>query len=503
MLSWWWLLLVGLGGMAAGGWAQSDAPMRAADLRFDFSRGPVDSPRSAAINGAHYAVEAEASYDPTIQRLTVTGAYEVNEPLVEGALLSYQVYDDKGELLRLDGARLQWDESRLRAEFELILIMLDEQPARRALRVQFNAVVEGEYWYGDRFPEVPFAAIELVNLPMRDHYRPGWTWIPGILPAQSRGRIPVSWEIGYRDEEHSGYVASMDLVNPARTDRVDSRRVPFGELSQGRGRVMVWLPLEPLEVGVVEMRPGLVWENVRWYDAEDWFNYQTVRVVPPLYYLSGVMGLALGLGLGWAWLARRRGALVRGSGRVLVVGALIWLVANLVVSGYVMVLVLLAAVAAVRMVEWRRAGMATYAVVWLMLAFLEYYWGWMNSVLNVRAGATVFAMAVWAIALLPLVFMRRKWLRRSLGFAVVASWTLASTGSVIYYQFFQDFPSVENLLYAGQVGELGDSITSLVEQRHLIPLLVMSFAMLVWWLPGLGPLPQRKTQIENAKYLAK
>ena len=40
---------------------------------------------------------------------------------------------------------------------------------------------------------------------------------------------------------------------------------------------------------------------------------------------------------------------------------------------------------------------------------------------------------------------------------------------MVYHGFFQDYPSVENLLYAGQLGELGDSVFSLFEAHHLLP----------------------------------
>ena len=53
--------------------------------------------------------------------------------------------------------------------------------------------------------------------------------------------------------------------------------------------------------------------------------------------------------------------------------------------------------------------------------------------------------------------------------AFTLGWVGFSVAAVVYHGFFQDYPSVENLLYAGQLGELGDSVFSLFEAHHLLP----------------------------------
>ncbi len=479
---WLWLLA---GGLLSSVMAQQNLPTisRAADVRLDFARVRPGESLTARVDRPQYAITVEGRFNPATQDLLLNGTYEVPVPLAAGAKLSYQLYGDDGELLQWDGARLEWDAARRKAVFALELPLMAKEPRRQSLRVQFNAVVDGEYWYHERFPEAVFGAIELVEVPRRDEYRPRWTWVPSILPAEMRCLIPAAWSIGYRDDEHSGYVASLDVVDAGHVERLDSRRVPFPEEGAGGKVALTWLPLSPLVPGQVEIRPGLVWDDVRWYDAEGWFAYQPVRVVPPLLYVGGAMGLAVLLGAAWWGVGRLPSGAGRIVGRVVLLGGWVWLGGQLVISGTWLVVAMLLAMMVTRRCTWQREGMHSYVVVWLTLAFIEVYWGRMSGIAPVRGSATVFSLGVWAVVLLPLMFMRRKWLRRSLGLAVMVGWLLISTASVIYFQFFQDFPSVENLLYAGQVGELGDSLTSLVEQRHLIPLLMLGAALATWWWP--------------------
>ncbi|MCC5024295.1 MAG: hypothetical protein J6386_16560 [Candidatus Synoicihabitans palmerolidicus] len=120
------------------------------------------------------------------------------------------------------------------------------------------------------------------------------------------------------------------------------------------------------------------------------------------------------------------------------------------------------------------------------MTFLELYWGRVSGVMAVPSFATLFSIAVWALGLAPVIWIPLRWL-------LAAGWLLTTTAAIMYHQFFQDFPSVENLLYANQVGTLGDSIRSLVEQRPLIPALVGgAMVTVLWW-----PRAQRKIQTEK------
>ena len=471
---------------------------RAPDVLLDFERGGTVEPLEVELDREQYHLKVTAWFNRSTQSLHLSGTFQPKREWEAQARLSYQLYEPTGELLNWDGIRFEGREEtggERTVWFEIGMPILETQPWRRGLRVQFNAVVEGQYWFNEAHPEFVFPLVELKNIPVRDHYRAAWVWLPRVLPAQTQLRIPVSWHIGHRDEAASGFVASMDVERPDGEERVEAKRVEFADAMLHAGRASMWLPLGPLASGTLQARPGLVWDDVRWYHAEDWFGYQPVCVVPPLAYVAAAISASAFLVGAWIVAARWRRRIGRSMARGLVLLGGAWVALQLLITGYWIVIVILGIVAMAGRMRWTLPGSCTYAVTWSLVTFVELYWGRMSGVALVQPGATWLAVGGWALVLLPMVWIRPTWLRRTIATLVVAGWLGISTAAVVYYQFFQDFPSVENLLYAGQVGELGDSITSLVQQRHLIPFLVTVVAVLIGW--KVPAADQRKTQIEN------
>lgn len=230
---------------------------------------------------------------------------------------------------------------------------------RASVQVSFNAVVEGEYWYNNERPEIVFPRVVLCNIPVRDEYTPGW--MPFILPAQTLCRIPAWWTVTSRDEAYSGYVAVIDVIDPLGNTRVESKRVALPE-ARPRERTSAWLSMEPTTSGVLMIRPGLVWDRVRWYNADSWFAYREVRFVPPLAYVSG----AIVAGVVWWWLWGLTGRWQRWRlwilSRTLLAVAAVWLGMNLVVSEYWVGPVALIVVQLTKVAKWKRTGMRTYMV---------------------------------------------------------------------------------------------------------------------------------------------
>lgn len=461
-----------IAGLASGAFAVEPSPV----VRLDVGEASGTDPVVARATGDAWAMDINARYDRHTQVLRVSGTYWTTVRFDAESRLSYQLYGAEGELIEWDGPRFAWERSDRtggrQAEFEAELPLLARAPDLQALRLQFNAVVEGRHWYSEARPEVEFPAVELVNLPRRDHYLAGRAWMPAWLPAQTRCRVPVWWHVAYRDEDYSGYQASMQAVDPAGLKPVDSDRVALPAEGAGRRRMMAWLPLREMPPGVMNVRPGLVWEGLRWYESDGWFAYQTVRFVPPLLYLTGLMAAGALLGAGWRGSGRWRRLALRVPVRLAVGWGAAWVVAQLIVSGYWIAGLLLALVAAQRSSVAGLAGGRAYRITWLILAFIELYWGWMSGGAAVHPGATIFSLAVWALLLLPVLVLRPRWLRHLVCGVLVCGWLAVSTGAVIYNRFFQDFPSVDSLTYAGQVAHLGDSILTLIEQRHLVPWLV-------------------------------
>ncbi|MCF3649187.1 hypothetical protein [Synoicihabitans lomoniglobus] len=459
-LTWGWSLLL------AGGLIAQTIP----DAQLDLA---TKTTATAEVVRDDYQLHVTAEFDANTQKLSVTGRVETAQAIEPRSYLSYQVYGDDGSLEMADGARYPWTptaDGTLVAGFDLDLPMVLRNPAVDHLQVSFNAVVEGEYWYRDEKPEIAFPSVSIAHIPPRDWYQPQWSWLPRILPAQTRLHLPARWSWSGRDAARGDYTATAEVWDVDSNTRVESPRLGEVEWKKGATAASMWLPVTPLTSGHYRVRPGLVWDQVRWYDAGDWFTYREVRVVPPLWYLTGVVALVVMLWTGWirAWVSTRW----RGPVRVVVVVAAVWLLAHLVVTGYWFMVLALVLARVVINQPWSRTGERAYALTMVFFTFLEIYWAMLSAVVSVWPTAVVYSIALWAVVLLPLVVIRRAWLAWSVAALASMGWLLTSTAVVIYYQFFQDFPSVSNLLYANQVGDVGDSVLTLVQQRHFIPLLV-------------------------------
>jgi hypothetical protein len=340
--------------------------------------------------------------------------------------------------------------------------------------------------------------LEIRGLPARDHYVPMAAWVPRFLPAGMRIRLPAWWRVEARDVSHSGYRPSIDMVRMDGETRVGSARVTPEPMVE-RGAFVGLLPVVPQEPGELLVRPGLVWDGVRWYEAPDWYARQPVCFVSPLWYMAGLAagGAILALLGAWCWRARwSRGMhwLARGL-HALGVG---WWLLDVVASGFWMAgLCLGLTLALVRLRAWAPQT-RVYALTWVFMVYVDYFWGHqfggLGKAAHVQVSATVFAAATWALLLLPLLAIRRLAWQVTVAGVITAGWWLATTVGVVYYEFFRDFPSVGDLFYAGQIGELGDSVAFLTSPGHWVPLVQWGLMVAV---AATAAATQRKTQAEN------
>lgn len=466
------------------------------DQVLDFG-DPAGFRQTIAVTGEQeWEISGDALYDPTDQTLRVTGSYLTRQAIEPDAYLSYRILDEAAEILIEDGARYAWErtpDNALRADFDLVILLVSEDPLRSAWTVEFNVVKEGEYWYRDRFPEIDFAALGFRNVPIRDHYIARAAWVPRYLPANFPARIPAWFSVGVRDEQGSGFQPSLDLNSTDLLTRTRSIRLGFEQMNNGT--FWGWMPLQAQEPGFLLVRPGMAWENVRWYEAPDWFERERVEFVSPIWYVvvASLLGFLGWIGWSWGLGIRHRG--LRWLGIIPLVGASVWWTANLIVSGLwpaLLAVLLAGASTGSKRIPPRVMG---YAFAWLFMGWVEVYWGNIEGTASIRGSAVMFSWATWAILLLPLLLIRsRRW---SLGvsFGITAVWWLATVTGVVYYDFFMDFPSIGDLFYAGQIGQLGDSVGTLLTPRHWLPLWVWALMVLATFVGlGLSGKPKSKTQ---------
>ena len=430
------------------------------------------------------SVDGLLSFEPAEQMLRLEGTYRTTQVLDARAKLSYQLLTAEGRLLELDGTRFDWrvGPDGVREARFAIAYSLAKVPGRRpVLRVQFNYVVEHEYWYRSRYPEVALPELMVSGPCQRAHFTVHWAWIPRVLPSDTVSWLPAWIEAEYRGKPVA-YMAAADVQAGEGHERVEAQRLPLA--SQCGGGELVLYRLGEMPVGWVWLRPGFVWDGVEWFDRFEGNPYRRVLLVGPLAYAVGLTLVGLGLWLGARELRRisLRWLRLFGYGAV-VLGALA-VVVMVAVSCH---LLLAAGLATIWWVQRRVAapGARAYWTTWIFLVLLELYWGHTDG----RTGGswtgeswagTVFSICLAALILLPLRYIERPklaaWAEASIGFMM----TLTATAMVVYYDFFRDYPGLRDLLYSGQVGDVGDSLNALIGQRHLLPWM--------WWLCCVGGL---------------
>lgn len=450
-------------------------------LRIDLASDDSPLKHSFSLEGLNFAVTGQISYNKSTQILQLSGVYQTNQLIEAGSFLSYQIYDNIGGLVLADGARFPWKKTESGALQAQLNTGVALDPGKQVLTIKFNAVVEGQYWYRDEHPEIEFPELVISGIPPRDHYLAILTYVPAVLPAQTLLRIPVWWKVGYRDIERSGFEGSSDARDALTQQRIESQRIPISATGRSTVGVLQWQTIEPLINGRALVRPGLVWDSVRWYNASSWFAYKKVRLISPLLYLCFAILATVAI----QWVTGRTRTITRPALRWLTsigVGTLaIWWGINLVISTYWVVVGGLGLISWLAHHTWKRDGRRIYAITFVFMALIEIYWGQMCGTHLVRESATIFAIAIWALLLLPLLIISSQTWRRGLATAVMTGWLFITTAGTFYYQFFQDYPSIETLLYVGQLSELSDSIYELGEQRHLIPPLVWGFTLVQLW----------------------
>jgi hypothetical protein len=477
----WKMVLLAVGMVClAGARAASAIPFASDAMMVDVDEAP-DTGGAFQQDTPDYSIHGTVSYDYGLQRLVVRGEYVSSRKLADGARFSYQLYNDAGGLLEQDGPRFDLharSDGKMAAQFEGDL-PVSRWPELTDITLWFNCVVEGQYWYRDKYPATAFPMLRLVNLPDRTLIRRLFSWAPKIIPAQTRCFLPVKWAALRQSGPPAQYLASAEVI--ARNDRkvVDQSRLQSRLSDFPRDGAWQWQEFNLPEPGKYDIRPGWVWNGVRWYNGYEQNPFVRVRAIGPLEYFLSVL-LAAGL-VGFAWKgARRIGTTpVRWIVRILLAAAASSLAAMVLVNGYALLLGLLLAAWAVR----RRLvspGVAVYAVTVAYIFFLEFYWGEMSGVMPYASTALAVSTGGMAFLLLPLLLIKSRALARGFALLFMGGSLLLTTGLVVYYQFFQDFPSARDLQYASQVGELGGSIQEMVGQIHFVPVV---FALLL-----LGPL---------------
>jgi hypothetical protein len=448
-------------------------------LRFDDAGDDVLQDRVFHAASREVTVDCRARYEPTERMLRLEGVYRTTQVLHPHAQLAYHLLGADGRMVRFEGTRSDWTvgpDGAWEARFAIEQSLETMPGLRPALRVRFDYIVEHEFWYCARFPELELPELTVLCPSRKADFDVQWTWLPPLMPAGTVCWFPASIGAKFRDGPVP-YAAAADVLAGEESTRIEAPRLPLSLVRNSEKLILY--RLDGLPAGSVRIRPGFVWDGVEWFGRFAGNPYREVRVVGPLVYSVGLTLSWLGL---W-WAARRLSRVSapwrRRSGYAVVVSLALVLLGIAAVSFQ---LLFVAGVALIWLLQRQieAPGPRAYWTTWLFLTMLELYWGQSD----IRTGGlwigTVLSISLAALVLLPL-----RWIKRP----VLASWTgagiafvaaLTAMAMAVYYDFFHDYPGLRDLLYTGQLDDAGASVAALVEQRHLVPWW--------WWLCSVGGL---------------
>lgn len=446
------------------------------------------STRSFHLRTGQVEVEGTVCFEPQTELLCIEGEYRSREDLDPLSRLSFQLYSGDRQLLEHDGNRFDWDgptsDGVRRAPFRIECSIVGLPGRETSIRIQFNYVVEGGYWFRDKFPEVELPQLA-VRCPERgERFGVLWAWIPPVLPRRTKVWLPTlvyARPVG----RASQFQAELDVLRPDSDERIEVARIPLPR-EEGGLELVRYRFFANMDGATVRMRPGFVWDKVIWYPNYAGNPYQRVRLVGPFTYLAGGTFLILLIGTGWVWVWRRRPGMLRRSA----IGVM------LVASGATAFLLppspLMLFAAFIAAFFWLQARIPAaaarlYWTLWLWLAAEELYWACFEELSRVQWSATLISVCGAAVLLLPLRLMRHPLCSALVGTVLLGFATLVVLSLTVYFSFFHDYPGLRDLMYSDQLGNLGDSLRVLLVQDQLLPCWLTVVACAGLWLPVLRP----------------
>ena len=426
------------------------------------------------------AVRGEIECYPVLR---IRGTYRTRQELDPRSKLSFHIETDNGEPWLFDGPRSDWrlaEDGWREADFEIVGNLVPETPGlRHGLRVVFDYVVEHEYWQSRKFPDssLPVLAVEPALRPA--YFEVKWSWTPPIFPAQG-----LCWSLSWVHASFgrlppAPYRAALDVLAGDGPTRIDAQRV--GDAWAGEGSRMVCYLFDQAVPQTALMRPGFVLENVEWFQGYAGNPYRRVWVVGVLWYLAALGAASLLVHQASRGVARIGNVALRRAGwtAVACVYAFILAVAatsecGLVFAGFALLLALLARV--------REPGARLYWTAWGVLLLLDLYCLHVYTDTALQWMGTVLSAAFTGLVLLPLRLVRSPKPAAIVGTLLVAGAALLATTMMVYRDYFGDYPGVSDLLNAGQVDDVGDSVWRLIGQNQLVPcFLALGVCYPLWW----------------------
>ncbi len=203
-------------------------------------------------------------------------------------------------------------------------------------------------------------------------------------------------------------------------------------------------------------------------------------MVPASWY---VLVLILVFGLlfyGWHQIGQFHSSTVRRLIRTLIILALVILTASVGTNIYGLILLVFVLGLWIATQQWSKE-IRLYLTVLLMLSILECCWSYLYGNSTVRFSGFLLSITTYAIFVSPIALVKNR------TFAIIAILmitVLAFSNYLLldlYFDFFNDYPSLRVIGYASQVSNLTDSILHLFNDSHAVSLVIV-----VWFTICMG-----------------
>ena len=431
-------------------------------------------------------LEGHFENDPIANEVILKGNYRTTQDLQAGAQLALQIYDETGNLLVRDLPRIP-----LELDGEGSGIASLNQVYRpqdwglgfiiENVILQFNYIQEGEFWYDIQYPEIELPSIKIEKVNALERFSIRWALIPRILPRDTYAYLPAVFLV--RKSHEGDYFHDRSYEAFTLPDKLRQEQVRYAMESAwrlGEGRLLAVNSYKSQNTGSYLVRHGFVWDGVQWFEDTREDNLKKVWVVPASWY---VLVLILVFGLlfyGWHQIGQFHSSTVRRLIRTLIILALVILTASVGTNIYGLILLVFVLGLWIATQQWSKE-IRLYLTVLLMLSILECCWSYLYGNSTVRFSGFLLSITTYAIFVSPIALVKNR------TFAIIAILmitVLAFSNYLLldlYFDFFNDYPSLRVIGYASQVSNLTDSILHLFNDSHAVSLVIV-----VWFTICMG-----------------
>ena len=431
-------------------------------------------------------LEGHFENDPIANEVILKGTYRTTQDLQAGAQLAIQIYDETENLLVRDLPRIpfEWygDGSRTASlnqayhtqdwgvKFNIENIIL-----------QFNYIQEGEFWYDKQYPEIELPSIKIEKVNAIERFSIRWALIPRILPRDTYAYLPAIFLVRKNHEEDYFHDRSFEAFSlPGKLRQEQVRYAMESAWRLGEGRLLAVNSYKSQNTGSYLVRHGFVWDGVQWFEGTREDNLKKVWVVPASWYLL-VLVLVFGLLFyGWHQMGQFHSSAVRRLIRSLIILALVILTASVGTNTYGLILLVFVLGLWVATQQWSKE-IRLYLTALLMLSVLECCWSYLYGNSSVRFSGFLLSIMTYAIFVSPIALVKNSTFTI---IAILMITVLAFSNYLLldlYFDFFNDYPSLRVIGYSSQVSNLTDSILHLFNDSHAVSLVIV-----VWFTICMG-----------------